>query len=836
MSDIGDHRLPRTVTPSRYRIELAPDLDAASFAGRVDIEVDVHEPTAEIVLNATELDIKSARVGDREVAGIATDQERERLTLTLEAELDPGPAVVSVDFTGVLNDKLRGFYRSTYTDDDGVERVIATTQFESTSARRAFPCWDEPDLKATFAVSLVVPDDLMALSAGPETGRESLDDGRVRVTFGETMVMSTYLLAFVVGPLEATEVTDVDGVALRVVFPRGKANLAPFAIDAGAFCLRFFTEYFGIPYPDKKLDLVGVPDFAFGAMENQGCIIFREALLLVDTETSSQPEQERCADVIAHEIAHMWFGNLVTMRWWNGIWLKEAFATFCETLATDAYRPDWQRWVSFGLARSAAFDVDALASTRAIEFDVISPDDAEAMYDILTYEKGAAVVRMLEQYLGADAFRDGVRAYLAGHSFGNTENHDLWESIQAATGQPARDVMDSWIFQGGYPLVSIERTGATTVRLSQERFEFTATDDGVTWHVPVVLRIGSGPTSSTHPVLLSDQSAEFDLGEPFEWVNANADGSGFYRVRYQGELGAAAAANHAAMPPIERYGLVDDAWAAFIADRIELHELLGTVGAIVADELDLAVWQRVSGLARSIRSHLKGEDRQRFSETAIGWARDALVAVGHEPTADEGQRRGQLRATLLTLAGTLGDPDTVAHARALMDDADTDPDRAAAAVSIVAANGTAADHDRFVAAMRSAATPQDERRYMFALPDFPDAAQIDSLLSLIEAGEIRSQDAPYVLGRGLANTAHGVRCWRFISGSFDDLVERFPNNSVIRMVGGVSALADRDMAGEILDFFESREIPQAGKTLDQHLERLRVNVGVRERVREQYVG
>ena len=321
-------------------------------------------------------------------------------------------------FTGVLNDKLVGFYRSTSTDPDGIDRTIATTQFEATHARQAFPCWDEPQYKATFGVTLVVDADLLAVSNAAVVSDQPTDDGRRTITFADTMVMSTYLVAFVVGPLEATAPVDVDGVPVRVIHGPGQTHLTHYPADVAAAALRYFTDYYAIPYPGDKLDLVAVPDFAFGAMENLGCITFREALLLVDPESATKAELQNVTDVINHELAHMWFGDLVTMKWWNGIWLNEAFATFMEVSATDAYRPEWERWDSFARERSGAFGVDSLASTRPVEFPVVSPDDAEAMFDVLTYEKGAAVVRMLEQYLGEEPFRDGIRRYLDAYRYG----------------------------------------------------------------------------------------------------------------------------------------------------------------------------------------------------------------------------------------------------------------------------------------------------------------------------------------------------------------------------------------------------------------------------------
>ena len=408
---LDPYRLPRGAVPTRYDVELAPDLAAATFDGRVEIAVEIVEPVEELVLNAIELDIAEVRVDGSDVQW-HLEPDTERLVVSPVGGLQPGTVSLVVSFTGTLNDKLRGFYRSTFKDEAGTEHVIATTQMESTDCRRAFPCWDEPDFKAAFGITLVIDPVLTAVSNGPEVERSERPGGKVAIRFADTMVMSTYLVAFVVGPLEATDPVDVDGIPLRVVHVPGKAHLAGFGLDVGAFCLRWFQDYYGIPYPGDKVDLLALPDFAAGAMENLGAITFRENALLVDPATATVDEQMRVADVVAHELAHMWFGDLVTMRWWNGIWLNEAFATFMELIACNAYRPDWDRWTLFGLERSAAFETDSLASTRPVEYPVLSPSDCEGMFDVLTYQKGGALLRMLEQFLGEEPFRAGVSHYL----------------------------------------------------------------------------------------------------------------------------------------------------------------------------------------------------------------------------------------------------------------------------------------------------------------------------------------------------------------------------------------------------------------------------------------
>lgn len=839
------YRLPRTVVPSHYELVLEPDLDAATFAGTVAIDVEVVEPVDEIVLNALDLEIDAAVLvgpnGTRLAGSVTYDADTERALIDIEDAAAPGAWRIELSFRGELNDKLVGFYRSTYTDDDGEKRTIAVTQMESTHARRAFPCFDEPDFKATFAVTLVVADGLTALSNAAEIADEPTGDGRRRVRFATTMKMSTYLVAFVVGPLEVTDaVVTEGGVPIRIAHPRGKGHLTPYALDAARFCLDYFADWFGIAYPGDKLDLVAVPDFAFGAMENLGCVTFREVLLLIDPETATQPELERLVDVVAHELAHMWFGDLVTMGWWEGIWLNEAFATFMEMLATDAYKPEWQRWVSFGLSRTAAFDVDALAATRPIEFPVVSPEDAEGMFDLLTYEKGAAVLRMLEQYLGADAFRDGLRRYIATHQYGNTVTTDLWDAIEESTGEPVRRIMDTWIYQGGFPLVSVglERDRAT-VRLTQQRFMALdpqgSEPDTSEWAVPVTLRVGRRGATSVERVLLDADTTTVDLDAPVDWVLVNVDGSGFYRVRYSPAAREALLAHRAELSAIERYGLVDDAWAAVLADELDAPAFLDLCRTLAADEDDLSVWQRIAAGLGSVDRIVPADARAAWTAEVRAIARPALDRLGWEAAADEPERRRQLRGTLVSLLGTVGEDDEAVarardvHERALAGEKGLDPSLVAAAVDVVAATGSAEDFDVFVARMDEAPTPQESMRYTYALADFRGEAEVDRLLDMVLTDAIRSQNTAFVLRRALLNREHGPRVWAFVQARWPEVVERLPSMSIVRMVEGVRALSTPELAAGVEAFFAEHPLPQATKTLAQHLEAMRVNVGVRER-------
>ncbi|MGH9244071.1 MAG: M1 family aminopeptidase [Acidimicrobiales bacterium] len=850
MTNDDRYRLPRTVIPSRYELVLEPDLATATFRGSETVDVEVREPVEEVVLNALELEIDEAwlesTAGTRIDATVSYEPQTERARLALSGTAGPGTWRLQARFRGLLNDKLTGFYRSTFTDDNGTEHTIASTQMEATFARKAFPCWDEPDFKAVFGVALVVPADLLALSNGQEIERETTDDGRVRVRFADTMKMSTYLVAFVVGPFDITDPVDVDGVPLRVATPRGKLHLGEHALDAAAFTLRYFADYYGIPYPGDKVDLIAIPDFAFGAMENLGCITFREIALLVDPAEVPQAELQRVTDVINHELAHMWFGDLVTMRWWNGIWLNEAFATFMELKSTDAYRPDWKRWASFSLERTAAFDTDATASTRPVEYEVVSPREAEGMFDVLTYEKGAAVLRMLEQYLGENVMRDGIRHYLATHAYGNTETTDLWDAIEETSGQPVRRIMDSWIFQGGYPVVGVELIGDGTVaRLTQERFRYEGGDDdgeslGEQWVAPVVLRYGSGGESRTERVLLETAEAELPLEFAPEWVVGNPEGNGFYRVRYSPKLLTALAGRGAeVLSPIERYGLVDDTYASVLAGATTAPDFLDFARSF-SEETELEVWQRLAGALASLRRIVDDEVRPRLESTVRALAGPTLKRMGWEPAEGEDGRTRELRGVLAEVLGVQGADTSVRqrmvalHDAYLADRESVDPALAAAAVTVLAESassedGTAAARfEQFWRRHREAATPQEEVRYLWALARFHDDEVFARTLDLA-LSEVRTQNAPYLLRLALMNRTHGPVAWDFIARNWSVMNERFPSNSIVRMTDGVVALSKPEIAERVQGFFREHDVPQGAKTLQQQLERQRVQVALRLR-------
>ena len=828
---VNPYRLGRSVVPSAYRLFITPDLAAATFAGRVEVDVVVEESNRHFTLHAVDLVLGAATLTAAGTSLRSVDVREDRTyqttTFLFDQPLPLGPAVVEIAFTGVLNDLLTGFYRSKFTDAEGVVHTIATTQFEHSDARRAFPCWDEPSFKATFQVNLTVPDHLAAYSNSPVTSNTDLGNGQRTVSFATTMKMSTYLVAFVVGPFEETPAHDVGGVPLRIVFPAGKGHLTGLALEAGAHALAFFSEYFGIAYPGDKLDMVAIPDFAFGAMENLGCITYRESALLVDPATASLTEMQRVAAIVGHEIAHMWFGDLVTMEWWEGIWLNEAFATFMEVLCTNDMRPQWKMWVNFGVERDGALQVDGLHSTRPIEFAVVSPDDTNGMFDVLTYEKGGSVLRMLEQYLGADTFRDGIRIYLARHSYANTVTTDLWDALEEVSGHPVRDMMETWILQGGHPLVTLENG-----EISQEPFAYGpargSSSIGSSWLTPVLTRSLKGGPVSRH--LLGDTAMPVTDAEP---VVLNAGGSGVFRSRY-GRAELAEIADHLGeLEELERATMVADSWASLLAGRVTVAEGLAIARGL--ENLDEPTpWGTVATAVDYVHRALDEDRRGAVVETVNELFAPQFERLGWDARAGESERTPQLRAIVIGTLGTIGADESVrAEAQRRFEANTMDGNLAPAIMRVVAGENRPGTYETFLERYHHAPNPQVEQRYLHALGAFGDErVALDAATQCFES--FRTQDSPVVLGLLTRNERTGPAVWRYLTGRWDEAVARFPASAHAYMALGLPTfIRDAALADEVERFHTEHSLGGEQRTVVQQIERMRVGLTFAQAVRRQ---
>ena len=837
----NEHRLPRTAIPSRYDIRLAPDLESFTFEGRVKIALDVPTETDRLVLNAIELTIHEATIiaddGSRRTASVTHDHQAQRIALRFDRPLPAGSYSLRIRFAGILNDQLHGFYRSTFTDTEGSERVVALTQFESTDARRAFPCWDEPEYKAVFGVKLDIDPALAAFSNGPEVRRRTLEDGRVRITFGDTMRMSTYLVAMVVGPLEATDAIDVDGVPTRIAHPTGKGHLTAWAEECAEWFLRWLSEYYGIPYPGDKVDHVAVPDFAFGAMENLGCITYRETALLLDPETSGQYQRRRIADVIAHELAHMWFGDLVTMKWWDGIWLNEAFASFMEMKAVEAKHPEWDRWLAFAADRGAerfdALIVDALAASRPVEFEVGSPQEADEMFDALTYGKGSAVLRMIEQFIGEDAFRDGVGRYLRDHAYGNTETSDLWAALDQASDYAVGEIMDTWILQAGYPLIEV-RPVEGGLRLSQRRFLLIPDEtDQTTFQVPIHLRYAVDGEVREQPVLLVGDELTVDVGD-VDWVVANGGGHGFYRVAYEPSLLDALVGVAPTLSPLERFTLLDDiGWLAVSGD-MALADWFKLAGAFTEEKAQ-PVWQMVFSHLGDLDQMVPDADRPAFQRRVAALLAETAERLGTEPEAGEHELDTLLRSQVLTALGCIADePATVRfaldHIDEVLDDfGSLDPDVTSAVLAIAGAHGNADMTDRMVGAHRTAPTAQLGQQLLAAAARTRDPEAAVRVVDAALDGPIRKQDTAWVMARLVKNRHVRPAAWRRIRDRFGDIISGMPPMTQRHLAEGFTAVTEPALAREISAFLAETGLPSATKAVAQALERMEANVAFAER-------
>ncbi len=850
MTDRSDYRLPHSARPQHYQLELTPDLVASRFEGEEVVTLEVNEPVESLVCNAAELEIHEARLetpaGATLEGRVELDEAAQRANIGFGSTLPPGAGYrLHLRFTGILNDQLHGFYRSRFTDDQGVEHVIAVTQFEPADARRAFPCWDEPEFKATFAVTLVVDDRLTALANASVASEERLGDGRRRVRFNETMLMSTYLVAFVVGPFELTAPVEVDGVPLRVAAVAGKSHLTDFAVEVGTHALRFLSQYFDLPYPADKIDHIAIPDFAFGAMENLGCVTYRENALLVDPPEASQLELQRVGTVVSHETAHMWFGDLVTMKWWNGIWLNEAFATFMELAANEHYRPDWQVWTAFGTSKAAALATDGLRSTRPVEFDVGRPEEAEAMFDVLTYQKGGAVLRMLEQYIGPETFRKGIGHYLSIHAHANTETGDLWDAIEAVSGEPVRTIMDSWIFQGGYPLISVQAGGEPgTVQLSQRRFLYRdgdgpSRDDGAErWAVPVNLRASVGGVVQRQRLLVDGASASIDFDGPVDWVIVNDGAWGFYRVHYDRDLlpRLLAAGPATVCDPLERMALVGDYWAGVVSGTTPLDQWVGVVEAL-GDEEDPDVWTSVGAVFRLLDLiAADGDDRAALQAFVRRVAGRSWTRLGWDPHPGESQRTGITRGRVLSVLGLTGQEssvgdEAVARFRAFVaDKTKLAPDLLTPVAHVVTAWGGEEGWTTVLDQYRSSTTPQDKVRYLIALAATRDPSLLARTLDLALGDEVRTQDGCFLIAEVMANRAGGTLAWDWFERHWDEVHDRYPPALIGRILEGIAMLVDPAVATAVHAFADSHDLPLAGPRLDQLLERMDINVALAARL------
>jgi puromycin-sensitive aminopeptidase len=833
MSDL-DFRLAKTVRPRRYALHIDVDLDAWQFRGREEIEVTVQEPTAEVTVHAAELELSAARAGLADAtqlaASVTLNPVAETATLRFPRPLPTGTAHLTIDFSGAILARLRGFYRS---QKDGAR--YAATQFEAADARRAFPCFDEPEFKARFALTLVVPSHLTTIANGAIERETDLGGGRKEVRFTETPPISSYLVAYTVGPYEPTPIAHArGGTPVRVFLPRGMAAKGVYARDAHVRSLDYLEAYTAIPHPYGKVDAIGVPDFEAGAMENPGAITYRLTAIAADSERASTPALKGIFYTAAHELTHMWWGDLVTMAWWDDLWLNESFATFIGYKVVADLMPEWGMWRDFVATLVRPFNLDALESTHPISFEVRNAKQATERFDVITYWKGAGVVRMIEGFLGADAFRAGVRAYLERYREGNATADDFWRELGTASGRDVATIAHAWIRQPGHPLLSFAGNGAT-LRVRQQRFfaDPAVVGDATRWPTPAVIKYGTSDGVREARVLIEGDEATVSLPGA-EWFYPNGDGAGFYRFALDdAALARLVPVVQSALTPPERLALVGNQWALVKADQIAVDQFFAMLSGFRA-ETDRAVLAAITERLYWTSTNLvEDAARPAFERFAGAFFRPHLAGLGWDARPDDSADERLRRATAIGALGELAGADDVAAeaerrlARYLEDPRSIDPNLASVVVGIAARGGDAALYQRYLERKRAAANdPEEEQRFLFGLTAFEHPELVQRTLDLTVSDEVRPQDRAHLFARLLGARPSRLSAWAFVRDRWADITERLDPMLQQNIVRALAQLTPEPAATEVRRFLPPRATDETRETVSQTVEQLSIDAAV----------
>jgi aminopeptidase N/puromycin-sensitive aminopeptidase len=815
-------RLPEGVMPVRYTLSFSPNIATAKFEGHEEIKIQLLKPTASITLNAADIEFLKVVVqsgGVQQEASVSLDPANQTATLQVPSPVAAGNAVLDIDFSGVLNDKLRGFYLV-----HGNNRNYASTQFEATDARRAFPSFDEPALKATFDISLTVDDGDTAISNGPiVSDTPGPEAGKHSVRFATTAKMSTYLVAMLVGDWKCVE-GGADGIPIRICATPDKVDLGHFALEATEHIVHSLDQYYGIRYPYKKLDIIAVPDFEAGAMENTGAITFREVYLLVDEKHSSVGARRSVAEVLAHEIAHMWFGNLVTMKWWDDLWLNEGFATWMVSKPVGEWKPEWKESLQDVQDTSNTLDVDSSPATRKIRMAASTPSEINQLFDGIAYGKAAAVLHMVEQYVGPDVFRAGVKRYLEKYAYSNATAEDFWNTLAEVSKKPMGKIMSSFVDQPGVPMISLRSRCSgkkMTVEATQRRFysqkSLMDSPSDQIWVIPVCFKVGSGKDCR----ILDQKQQEFEFNRCVPELSADADGSGYYRTQYVDEMLPKLPGND--WDARQRDRLAGDTWALVRADKQSAGDYLDLVKRMGADRERVVLeteLQPLSTIAQNLTDTDESASLSALIRELIGGRARRL---GWEPVANEDDDDRQLRPALISLLGAYGNDRDINHeARELAeqylhDRSSVDPSMVYAVLALAAREGDSALYDGYAQAARAATSPEEFLNFLYGMVSFRGPELVRRTLETAVAGDVRSQDSPSVLAALLNNSQTRKQSWAWIKDHWAEVQARFTISSGARVVAATGAFCDVADRQDVQSFFASHPVEASDRALDKAL-------------------
>ncbi|MEK7161128.1 MAG: M1 family metallopeptidase [Patescibacteria group bacterium] len=840
-------RLPSHIKPERYRLFIKPDLKGFVFEGEETIYLTLGKSVSEITLHAKELKISSVNFKISNIQYPISKQiqnpKSQTVTFKFKRKIPAGKGELSLKFSGILNDKMRGFYRSSY-KHQGQQKHMATTQFEATDARRAFPCFDEPSQKAIFDVSLMVPKKMSVVSNTVESEVMEHQSEYKTVTFASTPKMSTYLLAFIVGDLEYIEgrarnhaertgsaesrgKKNQTGTIVRVFTTPGKKHQAKFALDTAIRCLEFYNQYFDIPYPLPVLDLIAIPDFNSAAMENWGAITYRESALLVDEKNSSLSSKQWVAIVIAHEVAHQWFGNLVTMEWWTHLWLNEGFASYMEYLCTDKLFPKWMMWEQYVAARfNTALELDALSNTHPIEVVVHYPEEISEIFDAVSYAKGSVIIRMLAEYLGEKTFRDGLRYYLKKYSYQNASTVHLWEAFEKVSGKPVKKLMQNWTAASGYPLVRVIEEKNHLI-LKQSRFYSSSVSkkqskDATVWQIPIAVQsIGV----KSKKFLLGAKSLKIPKSKA-HWEKLNAGETSMFRTDYPAQmLGALSQGlKTKKLSAIDRLGVARDAFALAESGDLPVVQALEVVKNL-EHETDYNVWvmaamglASVSGIARNSNNYLG------YQKFACQLLQNILRQVGWQEKANESSSEVLLRSLILQQGIKWGDKKTISSAKKLFAGKTKPIVNIRSAVYYAAAvSGGKPKHTKFIKLYTQEKLQEEKDRLARALAQFSNPHLLKKTLEFALSPAVRDQDAPFIIAAVFRNPIGADIALGFVKKHWNELLKRYASglSMISRIISTMDNFYTEEKAKEIEKFFKTRKAPGANRAIKQTLEKIR---------------
>ncbi len=812
-------RLPNTAVPQHYTLQLDPNLQAATFTGQETIALTLSQPEDAIVLNAWQLtfDKVTAEAGGHVLpAVVAVDNGLQRATFHFAQKLPAGPVTLQIAYHGILNGDLRGFYLS-----KTATRNYAVTQFEPTDARRAFPSFDEPAYKATFDVSLIVPQGDTAISntnivsdqPGPGATQHT-------ITFARTPRMSTYLVAFLVGDFQCLS-GESDGVPIRACATPGKVQFAHYALSAAEFFLHYYDTYFGIKYPMPKLDMIAIPDFEAGAMENFGAITYRETALLVDEKTASLAAKKNVAVDVAHEMAHQWFGDMVTTEWWNNIWLNEGFATWMSNKPLAAWKPEWQIPQSQAAELNVTLDLDGGRVTRTIRARAETPQEINEMFDGITYGKAAAVLLMTENYVGEQTFRTGIHNYLQAHLYGNATAEDFWNAQTQSSGKPVDKIMESFVAQPGEPLLTFAGVHGGKVEVQQQRFFLNPqstreNDKAQSWFLPVCLKTGgAGPDC---PILGASSQSLTVPSTPIFY--GNAGGKGYYRSHYdRRDYQQLVSRFETSLTPPERITFLGSQWAQTRAGMNGVDDFLHLASA-GRDDASPFVISTITAAVQTIDQQVAATPEQHAAIAT--WVRrnfaPALARLG-VPAANDTPARILLRANLFRLLGDTGaDPRLIAQARQiaeryLQNSASVDATLANEALTIAAENGDTAFFDRVQHAAETNPDPQLRTLALRALARFREPTLVTRALNYAVSARVRNQDAASLVEIEMADRQTRDHAWQYVQQNWPRVQAQLTTWTGGSLVASTGHFCSATSENQVTDFFRGHNVPASEHAL-----------------------